>query len=307
MASNTNLKRVVLVTAGVAVAALGVAALIALATGGFTSLGRADAQVDQRETPSLAGVDQLRVESVSEDIHIKSSSADTLDAWFHGFVRGRDSRSLPRMVLDRSGSIMTVHIERPPFVFGFFWGILSLDVSVPASYTGSLSVSSVSARVDVEDHQYSKLALSTVSGEIQVGSVKSSDFSANTTSGRVRAGSVDSSTAELSSVSGEIEVQSLSGATAVHTTSGRVAITYATMPAAVDAVTTSGSVLLRFPQDSAFDLDARSTSGDVKCAFPITIAESTSGGGRHALAGTVGNGGNKVSVRTVSGGIDVTK
>jgi len=45
----------------------------------------------------------------------------------------------------------------------------------------------------------------------------------------------------------------------------------------------------------------------VKCAFPITIAESTSGGGRHALAGTVGNGGNKVSVRTVSGGIDVTK
>ncbi len=83
------------VTAGVAVAALGVAALIALATGGFASLGRADAQVDQRETPSLAGVDQLRVESVSEDIHIKSGSADTLDAWFHGFVRGKIPGACP--------------------------------------------------------------------------------------------------------------------------------------------------------------------------------------------------------------------
>ena len=310
MATNTNLKRVVIVTAAVAVAALGIAGLVALASGGFGAVGafgRAGNQVDQRKSAALAGVEQIRIEGVSDDVTLKTVDGDSLDAWFHGSVGGSDPANAPKLTVEQDGSAVLVRIERGPVRFGFFWSDLKLDVSVPAAYTGSVSVNVVSAKVDLQDHQYSGVTVSTVSGDVLVGAVKSQAFSARTTSGRVQASSVESSTAELSTVSGEIEVRSLSGATAVHTTSGSVSITYASMPAAVDASSTSGDVLLRFPQDAAFGLDARSTSGDVKCTFPITITESASGGGRHALAGTVGNGGNKVSVRTVSGSIQVTR
>jgi hypothetical protein len=58
--------------------------------------------------------------------------------------------------------------------------------------------------------------------------------------------------------------------------------------------------------DASFSLDARSTSGDVTCRFPIVVEDRSTGGGNHVLAGKVGTGAGSVTVRTVSGDIRVT-
>ncbi len=106
---------------------------------------------------------------------------------------------------------------------------------------------------------------------------------------------------EITSVSGHVRVKSLRGDLTARTVSGDMSLTYPAGPGRLDVESTSGSVTLHLPAGASFILDAHSTSGDIRCRFPITISQSADGGGRHALAGTVGAGAGRIQVRTVSG------
>ena len=68
------LRKVVLITAAVAVASLGIAALIGFATAGFrpSQFGRTGGgtTVDEKASFPIAGVDLLAVSAVSEDVRI---------------------------------------------------------------------------------------------------------------------------------------------------------------------------------------------------------------------------------------------
>jgi lia operon protein LiaG len=310
MDRTNKLTRVVLITAAVTVAALGIAALIGLATSGFRwdQFGRNGITVDDTKTQTLDGVDSVKIDVVSDDVRITEGTGTALVARLHGTTGTRAADTMPKLVVERNGSTVNVRLtpERT-FGFGFAWSTLSLDIAVPSGYAKSLAVKTVSGGVKVEDHSYAGLALSTTSGDVEVGTVSATDFSMRSTSGTLAALSVAAVHVELSSVSGDIRIKGLTGATKAHTTSGSVAIRYTSAPASVDASSTSGGVTLEMPADAGFALDAHSTSGDITCRFPITITQSGTGGGNHALSGTVGKGGGPVAVRTVSGDIRIEK
>ena len=66
--------------------------------------------------------------------------------------------------------------------------------------------------------------------------------------------------------------------------------------------TGSGSITIDFPDDAAFELDARAGSGGVRRDHPLTVT----GTARHGrLEGTVRGGGPTVTLRTGSGGITI--
>jgi len=302
--------RVVVITAIIAVASLGIATIIGFAAGGFrpARFGGFGAAVDERKSVSLAGIDLVSVTSVSEDVRVLEATGDSVEAWLHGTASAADPASVPRLAAEAKGGTIDIRLERKTrWVTGFNWSDLVLEVSIPKGYAGKLSVEGVSADIEISDHAYAGVSLASTSGDIRVGAVGAADFSMHTTSGNLRAASLAAERCELSSVSGDIEVKSLSGGVNAHTTSGEVALTLAEAFPRAEVGSTSGDVTLRLPADAQFSLEARSTSGNVTCAFPITIADSRSGGGRNALSGTVGGGKGSVSVRTVSGDIRVAK
>jgi hypothetical protein len=310
------LTRLVLVVAAITVAALGIAALVGLATNGFRwgQVGGPGTIVDERKSVSLDGVTSLVIVGVSEDIVLgdasSASGGASLDAWLHGNAGGSPSE-LPRLTAERAGSVVTVKVERiPRVVLSFNWTDVKLDVGLPAGYAGDLSVHSTSGGITLARHTYRALAVSSTSGSLKLDTVSASSLVMHTTSGDLAASAVSAGTADLSSTSGGIRVTSLAGANAakMHTTSGDVDVTFAAVPARLDASSTSGSVRIRLPADAAFKLDARSTSGRVTCAFPITLQQDAPEGGRHALSGNVGGsaaGTATVSVHTTSGGIAI--
>jgi lia operon protein LiaG len=308
------LTRLVLVVAATSVAALGIAALVGLATGGlpWEHAGGGGAAVDERKAMDLAGVDLLSVEGVSEDVQIIEATGNGAEAWLHGTASSGSAANTPRLEVDRSGSTLNVHVYPDrTFGFDFYYSKLVLEVSVPADYAQKLSVHTVSGRLQVADHRadrgYAALDLSSTSGDVEAGSVNASQFAVHTTSGSIAAAGVAAKTVSLSSVSGSIRMASVAAAeeAGMHTTSGDMNVTYTVAPARTDASSTSGNVTLKLPPGAAFKLDARSTSGDITCDFPITISKRSSGGGMHSLVGDVGAGTSVLTVHTTSGDIRI--
>ena len=310
MFGKNTLTRVVVITAIVAVVALGLAAVIGFATVGFSprQFGRSGVAVDERKSLGLDGVDLISIVWVSGKVRIVEGAGRSVEAWVHGTIGTGKPDAVPHLVVERSGSAADIRLEqKQPASIGFFWSNLALEVSVPSGYAKKLAVKTVSADVELADHMYAGLELSTTSGDAKVGAVRAADFRMSTTSGDRRAARVTAQRADISSVSGEVEVRSLTGDTNLRTTSGNASLAFESVPARIDAGSTSGDIAIALPSDGQFDLDARSTSGTVRCGFPITIRENRSGGGGHALSGTVGAGANAVVVRTVSGDITISR
>jgi lia operon protein LiaG len=308
MRGKNTLPRIVIVTAIVAVVSLGIAALIGFTAGGFDprEAGRPGRSVDERKTISLGAVELLSISSVSEDVRIIEGSSGSVEAWLHGTVGAGSRDSVPRLETARNGTTAEIRLETErKFGLGPFWSNLVLEVSVPKDYLKGLSVKSVSASIDVSDHAYAGLSVLTTSGDVRVGSVRTGELVLQTASGKLTVGEATARRATITSVSGDVEGNVRGGDATVHTTSGDVRLEFPAMPIRIDASSTSGTLTLLLPAAAGFTLDARSTSGDISCTFPITVSESQTAAGRHALQGVVQAGSGAVVAHTVSGDIRI--
>ena len=139
----------------------------------------------------------------------------------------------------------------------------------------------------------------TGSGNQAIGSVDG-PVRAQTGSGNIRieraGGSLHAQTG-----SGNIEADSVGGEVRAQTGSGSVQVRQVTR-ADVSVQTGSGSVTLNLPPDAGYTLDARTGSGSISTAQPITMQGRIA---RNHVTGTVRGGGNTVHVRTGSGSIDI--
>ena len=144
-----------------------------------------------------------------------------------------------------------------------------------------------------------RLIAQTGSGNQTIGSVDG-PVRAQTGSGNIRiqrtGGSLHAQTG-----SGNIEAESVGGEVHAQTGSGSVEVRQITR-GDVSVQTGSGSVTLTLPQDAAYTLNARTGSGSINTAQPLTVQGRVD---RNSLTGTVRGGGNMVQVRTGSGSIDI--
>lgn len=309
MKSASSIRRVVIITAIAAAACLGIAAIIGVTTSGFVPgrFGKEGIAVDESKSLSMTGTALITIDSVSEEVRVTEGTGTDIQARLHGTVSSTSADAVPHLSAQARGSTADIGIDRKPVYVGIEWSNLVLDVSVPKGYKGKLEVHSVSGSLDVAGHPYEALTLRTTSGSMRADAVSAGRFAARTTSGSLSVASLAAGSSEISSTSGSIKLTGVSGDLSATSVSGEVEVSYTAMPGKLDVQTTSGSVRVQLPTDASFTLDARSTSGDVTCRFPMVVQDSSGGGGHHVLAGKVGSGAGLVTVRTVSGGIRVTR
>ncbi len=209
---------------------------------------------------------------------------------------------------------------------------ISYDVTVPAettlaARTGSGSVEVGDLRRAVDAHSGSggitigrvagAVTANTGSGSINVAGGASLDahsgsgsieatavggaIKARTGSGTVHIAQAGKGDVDVSSASGSVEVTGVNGAARVSASSGSVLVEG--RPAGSWTVSSSsGGVTLRLPQDAAFDLDARASSGRIDSAHPVTMTGVMD---RGHVQGKVRGGGPLVSVHASSGRIRI--
>ena len=122
----------------------------------------------------------------------------------------------------------------------------------------------------------------TGSGSIRIEGTGAGDFDVHTGSGSI----------ELSGVKGSIRARAGSGSISARgEQSGEWQLH-----------TGSGDVRVRLPQNAAFELQARTSSGDIHTERPITVQGTI---GKHELRGKVGAGGPLLDLSTSSGTISI--
>lgn len=103
--------------------------------------------------------------------------------------------------------------------------------------------------------------------------------------------------------SGSIRLQRIAGELRARTGSGSVEVE-GQQTGDWDVNTGSGGIRVRLPENSKFNLMARTSSGTVNTDFPITVQGTLK---RHELSGPVNGGGPRLQLHTGSGSIHIEK
>ena len=306
---NDTLKKIVLITAAVAVVSLDIATILFFTT---SMKGRWEPKdgitVDERKTFSLEGITEINVQTSSTDVLVGKSEGSSIEVYLHGTVHTSRSEAMPTLTAEQAGDLLEITTKRKNgqhFILGFYSDDLVLEIGVPEQYRNRLVVRTSSGDVDIIDQNLSELSVDTSSGDIQLRSVQAATVSMKSSSGDQEAEDLQAEYSELTSTSGDLRVGDLKGGAKVNSSSGEITMSYLEFNADLEVQSSSGDVKLFLTEAAQFRLEAKASSGDIRCEFPVTLAGANSEMSRNTVIGTVGDETHQVVVKTSSGDITI--
>ncbi len=291
-------------------------------------------------TLKVSGPVDLEVQTGSGSVTVRPGSSGTVE--IHGTIRSngwhldRDIEERVKAIesnppIEQNGN--AIHIGRMEDHDLLRNISISYELVVPAETrlrsetgTGSQSIEGITGPVEANSGSGS-LRMSRIGGEVHArtgsggveldsvqGSVRASTGSgsvralgiaggitASTGSGSVKVEQTAAGDVEVETGSGGVEIKGVKGAARISSGSG--SITAEGEPTGKWRLrTASGSVTVRLPEQAAFDLEARTSSGHIESHFPITVQGTIS---PRELHGKVRGGGVLVELSTSSGSIHI--
>jgi DUF4097 and DUF4098 domain-containing protein YvlB len=124
---------------------------------------------------------------------------------------------------------------------------------------------------------------------------------ASTGSGGIELEQSGSGNVDVHSGSGRVRVRGVRGGLTIQTGSGSIAVA-GEMAGDWRIDASSGDVEVELPPGAAFDLDVRTSSGNIESDHPVTVEGSFS---KKALRGAVRGGGSRLDIETASGSVSI--
>lgn len=271
---------------------------------------------------SLNRSGKVELSNISGDVKVKVWNKEEVRveaikiAWASSQEKARENAARVKIEVEKEGNTVSILTRYPKGTFK------NLNVSVNYSLTipdkaslraktvsgdvictqigGFLKVSTVSGDITVEKAM-DGVELNAVSGDIKVDQI-AGDTEIKTVAGEIIIGSLQGSI-EAESVSGDISLSDVSQANRVKVTtlSGDVEYQGDLNPEGIYSLKThSGNLEIWLPQESKFDLEATTFSGDIRSEFEISMTGEIS---RKKIKGKVNGGGAELSLKTFSGDI----
>ena len=300
---------------------------------------RASAEGSFDRTLQVNGAVNLDLTTGSGDIriHVGNSSQVQISGrikvtnWFGGDAEDRVKRIESNPPIQQSGNDIRIgHIEDPELRRNVS---ISYDVIVPAdtqlrshSGSGNQTIQGIHGSAEVESGS-GDLSISNIgntvradtgSGAIQIEQVKGNvhakagsgdihatgvagGFEGHTGSGHIQVEQTAPGSVNVETGSGGIELTGVHGSLDANAGSGDISAEGA--PTGSWTVHTgSGTVNLKVAAGTAFDLDARSSSGSITVSQPMTVQGTIA---RKEIHGKVNGGGVQVRVETGSGNVEI--
>lgn len=223
------------------------------------------------QTFHIAGHPRLIVSDTEGDIHIHPGATNSIVVQGTKYVRGIGANLNDITVnYEQQGDTVSVTSTES-------WNFLndrglSLDISVPN--TTDLQVADTSGNIEIEQISGST-EVQTVSGDIKASNL-SGNLQLSSTSGNIH---LDNANGPMtfSTISGDIDARNiqLQGQSSLTSTSGNITFEGSLDPhGSYRMKAVSGDINLTLPANEAFNLNAATTSGDVKNEFGSTTVGS---------------------------------
>lgn len=234
--------------------------------GNFFAIGsREPFEYHEEKSFELDGITQINIDTVSSDVDI-SVSASTADVVYdaHGYA----AEDAVKLVCEKRGNVLFIKIEYPKFSRGLSIIQGLLQIGIPESYSGSISIDSVSADINTYgqlNNTFDELQVDTVSGDLNFECIELERFGFHSVSGRATFTAKINGEVFVDTISGDVDIKTVNSGNAkvgVDTVSGKVKVGYDVV-CNTDIDTISGDVTLDLPSDVKIDLDFDSTSGDL--------------------------------------------
>jgi hypothetical protein len=285
-------------------AARGLAAILLAALWVFASgLGApADAaqkkQVTEKSFPLPPG-GELRIESQNGRITVETWDRPEASVQITRIARANDEKTAEALLRDMQADV-TVGPGRIEIVSRFpkrvesvgFWDMLGQRVT------------SLNIHYHVKVPARTGLDLETTNGELQVRGT-AAGLTGRTVNGTVEVRGVRGPV-DVQTTNGSIRLSGIEGSTRAGTTNGTITAELRRVDAAgrIALSTTNGNVTASLPGSVKATVDAETTNGRVRVAYPVTrLAGSTA----RTLRATIGGGGVDVTLRTTNGNIVIQK
>ncbi|MGI6777264.1 MAG: DUF4097 family beta strand repeat-containing protein [Acetivibrionales bacterium] len=301
---NMSIKKIIVVTIILLVTALtlGIAVLSTITRSLINnSINTPDSLVVNSEKSfNSGGIKKINIRTVSENVNIIATNSPEISVAFYGDAS--NSHSAPKMSAVQLGNNIEIKVEhgKPYFNLFSFNRSFKLDIHIPQDYSESIEISAVSSDINISGIEPENLYCKTVSGNLTINS-KCGSLNFSSVSGNLIAASLHTENTHFDTTSGKMKVESFTGNMEFSSVSGDVAVSYEKFDNDIYIKTTSGDARIKLPENSEFYLDFKSTSGNIESDFAVTVTESK----RNSLKGTVGSNKNKITVKSVSGDMNL--
>jgi DUF4097 and DUF4098 domain-containing protein YvlB len=313
--------------------------MTAVAVAGIPAFAAQEGHFDR--TLSVAGAVDLTIQTGSGNIAVRAGDSNKVEvhgtiradhSWLNGDASARFHDIEANPPIEQNGSTIRIgHFDNRDRERGIS---ISYEVLVPAqtklrseSGSGDETIDGIAGPVDVTsgsgDLRVSNIGgethARTGSGSVELNSIRgparaisgsgsiralgiAGGLNASSGSGEVKLEQTAAGDVEISTGSGDVEVKGAKGAVSVTTGSGE--INAQGVPSGDWKLRTgSGGVTVEFPENAAFEIYARTSSGNIETKHEISVQGNLS---MHELHGKVGNGSAvRVELRTSSGTIRI--
>lgn len=224
----------------------------------------------------LDGVNSIRIVTVSDNAILLSGGSQAV-ATLKGQCR---SATKPEWLDARKdGDTVVFEVKYPVNTMS---STTVLTVTIPESFRGSLSVTTVSGGIIAEN-------LPQKLGQVNLGSV----------SGKIQFSAAAFERLEAGTVSGEMDLTGIAAPVTAKTISGDISLDYAAF-AETKATTVSGSVRADIAKDTAFRVDFGTVSGHFQSDYPALQASANG-----AFSGGTSASAAAIAVNTTSGSFEI--
>jgi hypothetical protein len=251
-----------------------------LGDGIFGGIDLRDKNIDKRVDGELQSDGLLKITSTFADVSVVKGESDTLSAWLEGSYRGNVDLELE--LNNIPGGIEVSAVPEGSSISISNSG-LKLTVYVPEGFIGSIDIGTSSAAVDIKDLSFEKLDVETSSGSAKVINVD------------VNKGSVTTS-------SGSQTVYPVIGDFTLQSSSGSLKLKLVEASGQVSAKASSGSIQVDVEEELPYDIDARTSSGNIDYSGPGSINNSS----KDQMRIRIGDGSRALFLETSSGSISIT-
>lgn len=179
------------------------------------------------------------------------------------------------------------------------------EVKLPRQ-VGKIELSGASSSIELRDITAAQIMVNTASGSVEIADAVG-DIMAKTASGELNLGQVKGNVT-ASSQSGSINITDLTGTANTSTVSGKTEVVFESLARGgpLEFKSVSGGIDIQFQDQANFDLTAETVSGniDLDGDFAFEVEKRMVGA---RATGREGQGGQPLRIKTVSGGIQLSK